>query len=173
MKNLIQLAVLVFLFSCCPEAPQQKFYTSSDEINLTNELIKAYENQDWESYRSFFADSAKIWHNIDLDDKEYQTIDEYIARARLRLANMDAYEIDWYLNEMVVDGERGNWVYMWGKWLGKLTEDGNEITVMFHRGFLIKDGKIIEDAGFWDNLPIYLEEQRIEAESNAVPIDQE
>ena len=167
MKNLVLLTVFLFLFSCCPEPTQQKFFTSSEEIDLTNKLVEAYEKQDWVSYRSFFADSAKIWHNMEFDDKVAQTIDEYINQTKPRLAAMDTYKIDWFLNEMVVDGERGNWVYMWGKWKGKLVPDGNEISIMFHRGFLIKNGKITEDAGFWDNLPLYLEQQRIEADSNA------
>ena len=166
MKILVLFTALVFLFSCCPEAPQQKFFTQSEEIDLTNALLKAYENQDWEGYRSFYADSAKIWHNIDLDDALSQSIDEYLAYAKPRLAAMATYKIDWHINEMVTDGAGDNWVYLWGKWMGKLADDGKEISIMFHRGFLIKDGKIIEDAGFWDNLPIYLEQQRIEAEND-------
>src|SRR5210317_1809890 len=62
MKKLIILGLALALFSACQEQPQ-RWTATSPEVDVTKALIKDYEEGNWESWISHYADSAKVYHN--------------------------------------------------------------------------------------------------------------
>ena len=171
MKNLILLLIILLGVSCQVEKPTKQFFIESPEMDICNKVVEAYENQDWETYRSFYSDTAKLWYNENFDKHPGENIDNYIESIKDNLASMVYYRIEGDISEMIIDNAGDKWVYMWGFWVGKLTEETDEIETPFHLAYHIKDGKIVEEVGFWDNLPLYLEMQKLEILENKVPQD--
>ena len=62
MKKLILLGLSVILFTSC-EKPKQQYFSESPEIETVKAGVKAYESQDWDTWKTNFADTAKIYYN--------------------------------------------------------------------------------------------------------------
>ena len=69
MRQLLIICIIALLFSC----EEQRYFAESDETKTLEAGIEAYENGDWDKWRSHFADTAKIFVNstegISLDER--------------------------------------------------------------------------------------------------------
>jgi len=151
MKKTLLLGLMVILFVACQEAKPERFTSDSPEINVTKSLIKDYEDGNWESWITHYADTAKIHHN---------TV-ESISPTELRdgfkqnLVNVSSYgfsEEDTVL-EMVLDAEDETWVYCWANWKGTYKGSDKELVIPVHLALRFLDGKIVSEYAYYDNAP--------------------
>ena len=61
MKNLLILVFAATLFMACNT--KQRYTQNSPEIEIYKKSMKAYENKNWDEYKSYYADTAKIVNN--------------------------------------------------------------------------------------------------------------
>lgn len=165
-KHLISLIILVLIgiYSCQEEQVQKQYFEDSPEIDIAKKAIDAYLKQDWVTYKSYYSDTAKIWDNVWSDSDPGTTIDENIEGMKASTSSLVSYSFEESIYEMIISNDEEKYVYFWGKWTGKFTEDGDNVVVPVHIAFNVVDNKIVAEYGFWDNLPIYLAQQALETE---------
>ena len=155
MKKLLLIALCVLSIAACQE---QRYFTSSPEIDTAKKSIEFYLNGDWENWVSKFSDDAKIYHN---NWDKSKTIADAVAGHKSMLANFSSYRYldDPIFFEMIVKDNGEKWVYYWATWVG-ISVDGNELKIPLHMASNYKDGKVVTEYGFWDthNLIITMDE---------------
>ena len=168
MKKLFLLMLAVALFIGCQNAPQ-RYFEESPEIETVKAGIKAYEAQDWDTWKANFADTAKIFHN---SSKGF-TPDETMGNFKQMLANIDSYgfsennaEI-----EMIVDDEGKTWVNYWNHWRGTTKVTNKEINIPVHLTLQFIDGKIVNEFAYYDTAPIENAFAEIE-KVNSMPLEE-
>jgi len=145
-KTLVLLICCIALFSC---QNQPRYTTSSPEIDIAKEHLKAYENGDWKTWKEQYTADSKIYHN-NWDNS--RTSDEALTGHQLIISYLSDYE---YIDEpmfyeMIIDDDGKKWVNFWGVWQGIITETGTQIKVPVHLSINYAEGKVVEEYGFWD-----------------------
>jgi hypothetical protein len=166
MKILLIYLMPLLLLSCINES-QERYTQNAPEIDTFKESIKEYENQNWEAFKTHYADTAKIFNNsteknpksIDETIKEYQKNSEiFISWGFLK----DTEEF-----EMVVTDRGQTWVNYWAVWQGRLAATNELFEVPCHVTVQFVDGKIVREHGYWDNAPIVLALRELNVEEPA------
>lgn len=136
------------------EMQETRYTTSSPMIDLVKKGLMAYEKKDWDSWKAQFADDAKIFHN---NWDEYISPDEFIEDQAGFLGNFSSYEFvdEPAFYEQIIDDKDQKWVYYWGVWEGTLKSGGQKLKIPVHLALLYKDGKIVEEYGFYDMSPFW------------------
>ena len=165
MKKLAFFTLIVLLtFACTNRQETKQYFEESPEIEVVKKLIQAYNDQDWATFESFYSDTAKIWYNSHYMVDEGVAPDESIKGFKTIASNMDYREFtDNRLFEMVVTNDGLNWVHFWGKHVAKFSGIDEETTIVTHIDYNFKDGKIVSEVGYWDNLPAYLAMEKMES----------
>ena len=146
-QTFLLVALGILLIPCHLQSQTSKqYFEECPEIDLGKKLVKAYLDQDWETYRSCYSDTARIWQN---------------AWYSSDLGNSIYEETIW---EMIINNNGDKWVHFWGKWVGKLSPDSEELAVPVHLAFGVVADKVVYEAGFWDNLPMYMAQKKMEKE---------
>jgi len=149
----------VLLLGC---EKQQQYFPESAEIDLVKEALEVYLARDWDKYRSFYSETAGIYHNQTwLNEAPGMSPDEMIESTKEFYSGISETRIDGQIWEMVITGNGYHWVHFWGIWVGKLEGSDKPIEVPVHASFNIIEGKIATEVSFFDNLKIYLEQQAI------------
>jgi len=156
---------LISFTSCQQEQTTKQYFEQSPEINIAKKVMDSYLKQDWENYRSYYSDTAKLWHNVWWTSDPSITIDQEIEGTKEFLASFNNYSYEDTIWEMIVNNDGQKWVHFWGKWVGELTQTNEKVETVVHLAFGIVGDKIVYEAGNWDNLPMYLVQQRLETES--------
>ena len=159
------LSLGILLIPCCLQSQTTKqYFEECPEIDLGKKLIKAYLNQDWETYRSCYSDTVRIWQNAWYTSDPGITLEEEIKATKDFVSKLATYTYEETIWEMIVNNNGDKWVHLWGKWVGKLTPNGDELVVPVHIAFSVIGDKIVYEAGFWDNLPMHFVQQELEKE---------
>jgi len=166
MKKLLYLLSLIMLAIACQTPQEKQYFTLSPEIDIAKQGNEAYLNGDWETLRSYFADSAIVYNNTWLD--EGIPIDEYIANLQEGVTNFSEYSIgDDTIWEMIVTDEGDKWVHAWFQW--KATHNNGEaIETVVHISWGFTDNKVHTMGVLFDNLPGYLASNPQPADSVSV-----
>jgi uncharacterized membrane-anchored protein YhcB (DUF1043 family) len=139
--------VLIMLTSC-----QQKVrYTQdSPEIDTYKKVIADYENRDWENMVKHYADTAKILNNVFL--KDAQTLSQLMATNKedQKLFSSWKYDAKTAEYEMVITDKGETWVNFYGNWQATLISNGKFYEIPAHITAQFKDGKIVQENGYWD-----------------------
>ncbi|MBT8309497.1 MAG: nuclear transport factor 2 family protein [Flavobacteriaceae bacterium] len=146
MKKLIILGLAIVLFVCCNQQ-EQRYFAESAQTKTLEAGIAAYESGDWDTWRSHFADTAKIFVN----SKEAITLDKRVEDLAGMTSAFSSYGFDKdeaYI-EMVIDKEDETWVYFWGQHEGTM-KNGKELSIPVHLAVQFTDGKIIEEHIYFD-----------------------
>lgn len=150
------------MYSCQEQQVQKQYFEASPEIEMVEIGIEAYLNQDWETYRSSYSDTAKIWSNgWPGDDDPGMTIDENLEGMKATISSLYSYSFEDIIIDMIISNDGRKYVFFWSKWTGKFTEDGDEFVIPVHLVQEFVDNKIVYEYGFWDNLPMYLAQQAL------------
>ena len=160
---LLFVFVLIGIYSCQELQVPKQYFDASPEIDLVKTTFDAVLNQDWETYRSCYSDTAKIWENTDFLDPGI-SIDKVIESMKSFIPLYTNYSYENQVWEMIIDNKGETWVYVWAKFVGKLSEVDDDIVIPFHTAYRVTGDKIVYEYGFWDNLPIYLAMQALETE---------
>ena len=166
MKKLLLLVLTLVLITACQE---QRYFTESPEIDAVKSGISLYENGDWDAWKAQFADTAKIYHN----SVKGITPEESMNAHKNMISNFSSYgfEDEGSFIEMVIDNDEETWVNYWANWKGTLKANGKEISVPVHLTMQYKDGKILEEYGYYDTSPISTALAEIE-KANNMPVEE-
>jgi hypothetical protein len=147
MKKLILLGLMVVLITSCQKT-EQRYFSSSAEIDEIKTLIKDYHEGNWDSWVTHYADTAKIYHN----SLKGVSVKETVESLKSILANVSSYKFEdkglWF--EMVIDDDGETWVNFWGNWHGKLAANGQELVIPVNLTLQFIDGKIVEEYGYYN-----------------------
>ncbi|SFD40690.1 nuclear transport factor 2 family protein [Algibacter pectinivorans] len=148
MKKLFLLGLALYLFVACQDKQQTRYFESSPEIETFKANIKAYESQDWETWKANYADTAKIYHNANKQASPEETMNGMIQT----LSNFSEYKLldDATEIEMIIDKEGNTWVNYWNGWAAKAKVTGKTITVPIHITAQFIDGKIVNEYAYYD-----------------------
>ncbi|MEN3324000.1 nuclear transport factor 2 family protein [Mariniflexile soesokkakense] len=160
MRKLFLLGLAVILFTACDNKPQ-RYFEESAEIETTKTGIKAYEDQDWDTWRANFADTAKIYHNTN----KAASPDEMMVGMKQMLSNFSSYgfntkEAEY---EMIIDKDGDTWVNYWNTWHGKAKVTDKELSIPVHLTVQFVNGKIVEEYAYYDTSGISATISEIEA----------
>lgn len=148
MKSLLLLTGILMLFTSCD---QKRYTQQSPEIDIYKKSIVDYENMNWESLASYYADTSKIYNNATKD--EGKSLSEFIETNKKDAAMFSSWE---YVDadsdyEMVTTDKGETWVNFWGLWKGVLKSNGKTYEIPSHITVQFIDGKIVKEYGYWDN----------------------
>ncbi|GAA3572359.1 nuclear transport factor 2 family protein [Snuella lapsa] len=164
MKKLFLAGLALIFIIACQQAPQ-RYFSESPEIETVKSGIKAYENQNWEVWKSNFADTAKIYPN----SSKAITPDESIDGHKQMLSNFSSYGFSEKggVSEMIIDKEGKTWVNYWNHWKGTLKANGKELHIPVHLTLQFIDGKIVNEYAYYNLAPYVVALQEIEADKMA------
>jgi len=160
MKNLFLLGLAIVLFTSCNTKPE-RYTQQSPEIETYKAGIKDYTDKNWESLVSHYADTANVFFNSNIPMRAnkipaFHQNNETVFSSRGFMEKGQEYE-------MVVADDGKTWVNFWGTWKGTLSANAKELEIPVHLTAQFIDGKIVREYGYWDNAPIVLAIQEIEA----------
>lgn len=168
MKNILLTGLVILLFAACN--PKQRYTQQSPEIDTFKSVIKDYNAQDWESMLTHYADTAKTFNNSSDIGLSLADMVDYHKQSLVNLSSRGFLDKDQEY-EMVVTDKGDTWVNFWGDWEGTLKANGEKIKIPIHLTGQFKDGKIVRTSGNWDNAPMVLALQKIDAMNNMSPED--
>lgn len=146
MKKLIILSFVMTLFMSCQQQ-EKRYFGESAEIETLKAGIAAYESGDWDTWRSHFADTAKIYVNSD----KSISLDTRVGDLKGMTTAFTSYGFNHEKEhiEMVFDKEDETWVYYWASHSGKMA-NGKEISIPVHLAVHFADGKIVAEHIYFD-----------------------
>ena len=168
--SLIFLSILFMgIFSSC-EKKKERFTTKSENIDKLKSGVTAYAEGDWEAWMQPYSDSSKIYYNT---WDQALTPKEAMKTQKDLIEKLSSYgwraEPQFY--EQTIDDDGETWVNFWGVWEGKLKGDDKQINIPVHLSVKMKDGKIVEEYGFWNMAEMAEEMQKKEAMKN-MPVEE-
>ena len=148
MKKLFLLGLAVLLFAACQQQEKKRYFSESPEIEAIKANVTEYNNGDWETWRTHFADTAKLYIN---SLKSISASDLENAQKEL-LSNFSSYgfQDEGTFIEMVIDNDDETWVNYWANWHAKFKANGKEVDVPVHFTAQFVDGKIVEFHDYFD-----------------------
>ena len=159
MKKLILLGLTIILFASCQQT-EQRYFDESAEIETVKQLYQLMEDANYAEIRATYNDTAKIYRN----SEKSVSIDELIASYNETRKGFSMFSFkDSIYPEMVITKSGHTWVNTWPTWVGKVKGSDEEITVPAQIAFRFENGLIVEDYGYWNYLPIYLEMEKVKA----------
>lgn len=147
MKKLFLLLFAVIVFTAC-EKQQQRYFAESAETETLKAGINAYESGDWDTWKSHFSDTAKIYVN----SPKAITVDDRAKELQEAASSFSSYGFNHekeYI-EMVLDKDDETWVYYWAGWNGELAANQKKISVPVHLAVRFEDNKIVEEHIYYD-----------------------
>lgn len=136
-----------------------RYTQKSPEIETSKSVIKSYENMDWETLTSHYADTAKVYFNAtEKNPMAASKIPDYHKGFDVNYSSRGfiTKENDY---EMVVTDKGDTWVNFWGIWKCKLKANGKELEIPVHITSQYINGKIVKEFGYWDASELALELQ--------------
>jgi len=171
MKNLIYLFLLALIIGACQPTAEKQYFTESPEIEIAKKTNEAYMAGDWETIKSYFADSAFVYFN----STEGITSDQYVGGLQQSVANYSKYGFLEDANyEMIVTDNGQKWVHAWLNWEAT-TVDGKDVKTLVTINWGIENDKIFGLVVIYNALPMYLAANppsTPEIEADSITVDQ-
>jgi ketosteroid isomerase-like protein len=147
MKKIILLALIATLCVACNE---NRYSQQSPEIETYKEVIKAYENQNWDNFATHYADTVKIFNNTTKD--KGQSLSDLIQTNKEDASKFSSWKfVDTDSQyEMVTTDQGETWINFWGLWKGVLKANDKTYDIPTHITAQFIDGKIVREYGYWD-----------------------
>lgn len=168
MKNFFLLGLTIVLMTACNE--KQRYTQNSPEIDTFKSVIKSYNSQDWASMTMHYEDTAKTFNNSSDVGLSIADMVDFHKQSLANLSTRGFLDKDQEY-EMVVTDKGDTWVNFWGDWEGTLKDNDKKIKIPIHLTAQFKDGKIVRTSGNWDNAPMVLALQEIDAMNDLSPDD--
>lgn len=168
MRSIISFTAMLLLIgftACQTEQTKKQYFEESPEIEVAKKAVMAFQEGDAETYRSCYADTVRIWQNQYWTKFPGKTIDEQMELFENVQEATEYYRNEGEIWEMIIQNNGQNWVHYWSETHMKFKGDVEEIVVVGFIAFSVVDNKIVYESAFFDNLPIYLAEQRLMAKS--------
>ena len=149
-KKLLILAGLLIVLSSCQNKSNERFTTSSKEIDLLKKGLENYEDGDWEAWIEQYTDSSKIYQNT---WTTWKTPNETKINHQQVIAQLSSYSFDKkdLFFEQIIDDRGRTWVNFWGLWKGTLKVNNKIIEIPVHLTILFDKGKVVNEYGYWNS----------------------
>jgi hypothetical protein len=169
MKKLILLGLTLILFTSCQKKEVVLYSVTSPEIDVAKAAIKDYQDGNWESWMTHYADTAQTFHNtvVPASPKELQ---EALNGVIERLTDYGFSDKDIFY-EMIIDDKGDKWVYFWGTWEATVAESNKKLVVPVHLALQFVDNKIVREYGYYDFSPIMTAFNEVDAAQMETPAD--
>lgn len=171
MKKLIILLLSTLILIAC-QTTSNRYTQDSPEIETIKANINDYDYHKWESLVTHYSDTAKIYYNSRDKVLTPKDLKSYFTRNDKSFSTR-AFEDENREYEMIIDDNGKTWVNFWGLWEGNLEANNKNILIPVHITYQFVKGKIVKEYGYWNTSELILELQKIEAEREANPIDEE
>jgi hypothetical protein len=164
MKKALFISLMLIGIMGC-QKKELRYTQNSPEIELYKKAIKDYELGNWDALASAYAADAKIGSNA--TEKNAVSVAANIVAMKEGLTSLASYNFVAEDNEyeMVVTDKGETWVNFWGVWQGRLKANNELIETPVHLTAQFVDGKIVKEFGYWDNAPMVLAIQKLQAEA--------
>ncbi len=158
MKKLFLLGLAISICIACQNQPQ-RYFADSAETETLKAGIKAYESADWDTWKSHFADTAKIFVN----SLKPITVKERVSGLKSMTSAMSSYGFnhDKEYIEMVLDKDDETWVYYWSAHKGTFAATNTELIIPVHLAVQFVNGKIVEEHVYFDGTSMNAEFTKI------------
>lgn len=148
-RQLILLGAMVTLLVGCQQAPKIIIASSGPQIDDLNKNMAAYASGDWATYRSAFADTAKIFLNtMQLD------ADSLVRYQQARRAYYDKVETSSEAIEYIKYDNGDEWTHWWGRLKLTIKGTGRTVEIPIHLAGHLVGGKTVEQYAYFNALEI-------------------
>ncbi|WP_159023194.1 nuclear transport factor 2 family protein [Formosa sp. L2A11] len=152
MKKIFLFAFSLVVMTSCKE-PVKQYTTSSPEIETIKTLHKYFEDGNYEGLKDLYSEDAEIFEN----SFESRPVANLITEGKDSRSYIEDYNFKEGIKcEMIINDEGEKWVNSWAHWKGTLKGSNKQIEIPIISRFLFKDGKIVKEYSYWDNLPGYV-----------------
>lgn len=144
MNRFIQIVIIIVSISSC----DTRYREQGPEIEAYKELISGMHRRDYKNHPDIYSDSAKIYLNstVPLTWKQSTAgLDESFNHFESYAYND---HIEW---QMVLNDMDEEWLGMWTIFRATMKNSGESIEVPVHISARFENGKIVEEACYWDN----------------------
>lgn len=169
MKKLILLGLTLILFTACQKNEPIRYTATSPEINVAKAVVKDYQDGNWESWMTHYADTAKAFHNT-IDPATPKELQEGLIGTVERLSDYGFSDKDIFY-EMIIDDQGDKWVYFWGTWEATVAESNKKLVVPVHLALKFVDNKIVREYGYYDYSKIITAFNELDAAKMETPTD--
>lgn len=166
-KKIILAGLAVLLFTACQEK-EQRYFSESPEINTMKAGVAAYEAGDWDTWKTHFADTAKVYVNS--DKSVSVTVRANNLKATSSAFSKYGFDHEDEYIEMVLDKEDETWVYYWAQHNATIAKNNKQLSFPVHLAVQFVDGKIVEEHVYFDGTEMNRE---MEALANMTDMEQD
>lgn len=153
MRTLFFLSVALFFVGC--QQREKQYFESSPEIDLVKNNFKAYLNKDWDTFRSFYADTARFAGNV-WEPAQFITLDKFLELEKSGAEIFTGTKISNDIVYCMIINDKGEkWVLTWCNFSAK-TKNGTEVAIPFHQGFRFVGDKVVFQFAYYNELPLFL-----------------
>jgi hypothetical protein len=148
-SNFLLLTLLFCLISCKQGENVLPDQIAKDAIKMIVDKFDDYHKGNWEKWAEYYVDSAKIYYNT---RTKPMTAIEAAKMHENSVVPLSEYKFaDNMLIEKVNTEDRPLKLLFKGYWQATLKGNGESFEVPSLVYYIIVDGKILEEHGFWDN----------------------
>ena len=167
LRKLLIMAGLLIVVSSCQNKSNERFTTSSKEIDLLKKGLENYEDANWKEWIKQYSDSAKIYQNT---WTSWKTPEETRTSHEQIIAQLSSYSFEKkeLFFEQIIDDRGRTWVNFWGLWKGTLKVNNKSIEIPVHLTILVADGKVINEYGYWNSAKLNEELKKAQLASSTI-----
>jgi hypothetical protein len=143
------------------QAPQNQFTEVSPEIESVQKSLDAFLKQDWTTFRSIYADTAKIAVNTS-DIMKFINNDQHIEEEKATHENFTDIKFADVDYKMLITETGEKWVLVWFNASAR-TRSGVEVKISGHEKFHFVNGKVVFQMNYYDTLPLYFALQPVDS----------
>jgi hypothetical protein len=148
-KQLILFVAVLTFLAACQQAPKVIIASTGPQVDDLNKAMAAYASGDWETYKSGFADTAKIFFNTLQFD-----VDSLVRYQQARRAYYDKVETSSDAVEYIKYDNGDEWVHWWGKLKLTIKGTGRVVEVPIHLAGHLMGSKTVEQFAYFNALEI-------------------
>ena len=147
MKKVFALFFTLSLLGACQPGPP-RYASSSPEIDVLKAHIEDYNNGNWESWVSHYADTAEVSHNTLETSSPKEVLEE--LKTNLEATSEYGFTDKDIFYEMVIDDKNEKWVNFWGTWEGTIAANSKKLIIPVHVTVQFVGNKIVEEHAYYD-----------------------
>ena len=145
------------IIASCQAPAEKQYFTESPEIDLGKKLVDAYLAGNWDSYPEIYADTARIWRNVNWTTKEGFTVQQYIEDLKSALEPISSYEMEPQIWESIINDDGEHWVHFWTVWIGHNDATNKDYEIVVHVVMQVVDNKIVAQGDIFNDTEITLD----------------
>ena len=145
------------IIASCQAPAEKQYFTESPEIDLGKKLVDAYLAGNWDSYPEIYADTARIWRNVNWTTNEGFTVQQYVEDLKSALEPISSYKMEPQIWESIINDDGEHWVHFWTVWIGHNDATNKDYEIVVHVVMQVVDNKIVAQGDIFNDTEITLD----------------